>query len=78
MWSARDCPARKCPAREWPARKWPAREWSARECDAKEGLPGSGLPVRRCQAKYKTAFDDFTTVQGTFMNYNSPFDCVDL
>jgi hypothetical protein len=37
-------------------------------------LPGSGLPAREYQEKYKPAFDDFTTVQGTFMKYNPLFD----
>ena len=54
----------------------PTQTWTeSRQKNAPKHLPHCKLA---CQEKYKTAFDDSTTVQGTFINYNSPFDCVDL
>ena len=54
----------------------PTQTWTAsRQKNAPKHLPHCKLA---CQEKYETAFDDSTTVQGTFMNYNSTLDCVDL
>ena len=54
----------------------PTQTWTAsRQKNAPKHLPHCKLA---CQEKYKTAFDVSTTVQETFMNYNSTFDCVDL
>ena len=54
----------------------PTQTWTeSRQKNAPKHLPHCKLA---CQEKYKTAFDDSTTVQGTFMNYNSTIDFVDL